>query len=536
MSARRDREEVTGTLAVADVETTFLKDGEKPRTLFWGLAVEGEGYRRFETTVALWRYLEKRRDKLIIYHHHDFDVIQALVDGAPLTVSRVRGGRIMLSHGPKPHEWRNSYMLFPTGLKDILESCGFKKIGLDNLEERNRADTEDALKAFRILDAKYLGLWGIAPLCAGFLTAASVAFASAEIDAGPVPEWIRDRDAYRGGRVEAFRVGPCGESDLWDINSSYPFSFLDAPPKDTLYFLHVEVDTDGASPFFHLDEPSRKLLFPIGKFRTAVWGSSYDRYIAPHGGIKSVAIERRISADFRWIRLVAQRLAKAYLVRAQAKERGDSALAYAAKIGLNSVYGRLGMKPEREIASTVVKLPPDPDITYCDLPGNRFLVFKKIPARPRANYLFASYITCNARARLYDAICRSSGVHYVDTDSLYVAKGQGAPQPQGKAMGRWKYEATEDFAVETSKDYTFGKTVKRKGGRVICGCSKDGLEGPHKEDLSKCPNLQTQNFVWTVKQALDKGVVTEQSKERLTTYDKREILPSGATRPIVVGM
>lgn len=499
-------------LAVADVETTWLRDGERPRTLFWGLAIDNDPvpYRRFDTTAKFWNFLIRYPEPLCVYSHHDYDQVQALVDGAPLVIADVRSGRILRSRIGDKHEWRNSHALFPTALKEILEACGFAKPGLDDLEARNLADTVDALAAFKLCNEKYEALWGVAPLGGNRLTAASCAFHAAQKVAGPLPVYRTDREFYRGGRVEAFRLQNCGQADLWDINSSYPYSFLDAPDEDTLVIADVEVKTDGPAPLCWINPDAEKLMFPAGRFRTAFWASSYDRYIRPHGAVKTLRIERTIPCDLRWITSLQDTIRGAYALRLQAKKRGDGAFSYAAKIGLNSLYGRLGLKAGREIPILSDKVPEADDIPYYRLAKGKFLSFKTVYQQPSANYLFASYVTCNARARLYDGLMKAQGeALYCDTDSIYLRAGSKFPLRQGSDCGAWKYEGTASLSVFSVKDYVFGDKTVRKGG--------------------------DEQYQWTLRRAVDGKNAILVKKQRLTEYDKRSVNWDWSTVPIYLG-
>lgn len=494
-------------LAVADVETTMLAHGERPVTLFWGLAVEGEEYRRFPTTAKLWNHLCDRSDTLCIYVHHDYDIVQALVDNAPIRVHETRGGRVLRAQGPRNHEWRNSHALFPSSLAEILKANGFAKPDLDSLEERNRADTVDALASFGRIAEAYEELWGINPLGSKYLTAASCAFAAAERVAGKLTRHLGDREAYRGGRVEAFRVGDCGNARAWDINSSYPAAFLDCPPDDHLIFARVDVDYDGPCPFPALGSEERKLVFPAGTFRTAFFASSYERYIRPHGGIRSIEIEQAIPVDMRWVCEVGNLMSSAYAVRLQAKAAGNGPTAYAAKIGLNSIYGRLGMKERREIALVISSLPSaDDTLTYYRLPGGKFLAFKEIRTKPAANYHYAAFVTCNARARLYDAMRKAGNVYYCDTDSMYLPAEATPAVTMGDALGEWKPEGAGRLWIHSAKDYVFGEKEVRKGG--------------------------ARGIQWTLKRAIGGKAASMVEKTRLTAYDKRQVLPDGTTLPL----
>lgn len=511
------------TLAVADVETTYLKNGARPQTLFWGLAIEGEDYRAFQTSKRLMDFLSRRTDDLLVYCHHDYDIVQLGVDGFHLKYTDVRGGRILRAYSHDHVEWRNSLALFVSKLADILEACGFEKPPLnaaghkpgclcpdcfEMLKKRNRADTTDALKAFRIIAERWERVWGIYPLGERYLTAASTTFAAAQQVAGDLPVWLENRDAYRGGRVEAFQLDFCGEADLYDINSSYPYSFLDAPKKDDLYYLDVHVKTNGPGPLCSVGDDREKLMFPAGKFRTAVWGSNYERYIKPHGGIAQVKGVEKIPCDFQWLRDLSGLVKRAFAERQAAKARNDAPAAYAAKIGLNAIYGRLGLKDERETVYYTDKIPDDPDITWYELSKEKAIVFRKIPSKPTANYLFASFVTDNARARLYHAMQASGETFYCDTDSIYLPRGRKFRAQTGSELGQWKYEGTNPLTVYGLKDYEWGPHVKLKGG-------KGGL-------------------TWTPKAMLDGKNVRYVEKTHSRNYDKRQKLFSGKTLPVEV--
>lgn len=503
--ARRKQEPFT--IAVADVETSRLIDGCHPRTLFWGLAIEGEGYERFESSEELWRYLEQRTDRLCIYAHTDYDALCLLNDGIPLGIRDVRGGKILRGSGPQKHEWRDSFAVFPSTLAEILACGGFEKPSLDELDARNVADTVDALKAFRQLEVKFERAFHVRVLGERSLTGASLAMRAAELVAGPVPVDLRWREAYRGGRVEAFRVGYCGKADAWDVNSSYPAAFLDLPETDELLYMKVTVETEGPAPLFVDGE--EKLLFPAGTFYTYCLRSSYERYIAPFAGVKRVRVLERLPIDCGWLRAVGDGLVRpAFELRAEAKRRGDKALAYACKIALNSVYGRLGLKPLRERAILGDRVAAGGDVPYYPLRDGRFLSFVKTRVKPKANYPYAAAITCNARARLYAGLRAAGAPLYCDTDSVYLPAGTELDVPQGDGLGEWSCDGRDqDLIVIGCKDYSYGGKVSRKGG--------------------------DRYYRWTLKSIAAGRPVRAVFRSRRSEYDKREVLASGATLPLV---
>src|SRR4051812_24766456 len=103
--------------AVADVETTRIADGEKPKTKFWGFADAGR-YESFKTTKQFLRFLKGEKPRTIL-HHYNFDVIQLLKDGCDdLKILKSHNGRLIKCKLGE-HYLLNSYSCFPVKLEKI---------------------------------------------------------------------------------------------------------------------------------------------------------------------------------------------------------------------------------------------------------------------------------------------------------------------------------------------------------------------------------------------------------------------------------
>lgn len=517
-------------LAVADVETDMIRVGSIPKTKFWGLAVKDEGYRRFSTTAEICAYLLSREDPLMIYNHHDFDVLILLMEGAPIKIQHVRGGKV-LSARLGVHEWRNSFAIFESKLEKILASCGFQKRSLDQLDERNIDDTVSALASFEILNERFANLFGIAPLGGKYLTAASVAFAAAERISGPLPVDLRRRDLYRGGRTEAFRLGNCGIAKCYDIRSSYPSCFLNVPNSDTCYVVDIEVDRKAfIPPVYQWTDNRDKLLFPVGKFRAMLWGSVYEEFIRPLGSVKRFHVVDSFKIDLRWLQSLGPIMEQAYLMRANADSIGDSPTKDACKIFINSIYGRLGMKVERERCYHGDNA-PNGDFTRYKFPDGRMLWFYKTSGKTvKANFFYASYITDRARGKLLKGLTSVVEPYYCDTDSIYC-KDPGSLDV-GPSLGQWKYEGEALLKVFGAKDYIFGEKRTIKGGLPCDSCQRV----MRKATFSRCAEcggkgeLATQ---MTLKTLLRYGEVKGRKREGTTDYTKRAVYSSGRTAPHV---
>ncbi len=246
------------------------------------------------------------------------------------------------------------------------------------------------------------------------------------------------REAYYGGRVEIHRRSGTG-IHYYDINSCYPYVMTrpqpvgkaydwEGPPPKTLregkvgfaramvdYPKHVNI------PVLPWRDPqNKKLIFPVGRFE-GTWDSE-ELFAAEKQGatitwLDSVWVEARpVLAEF--VRVL-------YQYRDKSLPGYDKGLDQVCKILLNALYGRFGMKEQREAMLFLMEdeIPP---------PGAR-------PASPRdpdcrvwyekedvdsASIVpqIAAHITTEARLLLHKyattAHERGGKLFYMDTDSV----------------------------------------------------------------------------------------------------------------------
>lgn len=495
--------------AVLDCETTLLEHGKRPNTLFWGLATETGGYRRFESTkhLSIFLHSEHKSDPLHILHHSNFDVIQLLLDGVQsLNILRSHNGKLILSKWGE-HLLMNSHAMFPVGLATLFSAFGHKKTPLADLEKRNYDDCVLALDIFLRMDDIFQELVNESPLSRH--TVAATSFHAAERFAGKMPKDLRFVEAYRGGRCEVFNTGEwC--ANKFDINSSYSRSFMEAPEIGQLML--IEVDSDcWHGPFADIDEADR-LLFPAGKFRTWIYQDVFERYIEPHWR-GSFVIREKHTIDLSWLKRVAQLIDKLYKLKCES----DGGLREVCKFLLNSMYGRIGLKGVTERCRILPYIPDGDDITACQLGDyGKFIVWDKRQIVPRSNYPMAAYITDNARGRLYSEIKRTDPI-YTDTDSLFIRSPmfRGGidpglfPSDEGKGLGQWKYEGTDIFRANNLKDYFWSGERMLKGGE--------------------------RNMQWTLKR-MAKGQGADLVEKEFSLELRKRILRSdGTTEPIRKG-
>lgn len=520
--------------AIMDVETSNLLHGEKPRTKFWGYYDRAD-YRRFKTTGDFTRFLRQTPQKAIL-HHANFDIIQLLLDGGNLQITRSHNGRI-INCNLYGHKTVNTFSCFPVKLETILKAFGHKKgrlncpahtvhardsiatrarktIESEHCKEcyqlllaRNYGDCVNGLDACCKLDEEFIALCGVSPLQRG--TIASTGFNAAEKFAGQMPKDLRFLEAYRGGRVEVFdtRETICSK---YDINSSYPASILQCQKTDTLLNLRVKT-ADWYCPFFAANE-TEMLLFPNGTFSTWIYRSVLEQYILPHAKNTSLSVLSRHKIDFSWLTQLQSLVQKMYEYKQTTESEGKR---LACKFLLNSLYGRIGLKGESERAR-VLDYPIDGDDVITHYLGrNRWLCFDKIERESRSNFPYAAFITDNARGRLYKAFVKNRAL-YGDTDSVFSrAKSSRFIGRQGDDCGQWKVERhktgrekREPFTGRNVKDYSYGDEEVRKGGNFF--------------------------RAWTLKAFAAGKTVQEVHRERKTGLRKRLVLDSGETAPLII--
>ena len=484
--------------AVLDVETTMIKDGEIPKTKFWGL-YDGHTYRKFNTTNALLRYLEKARP-LTLLHHSNFDVIQLLVDGADIAILKSHNNRLIkCSLGD--HVLLNSYSCFPISLAQVFAAFGYKKSSLGQLEKRNYDDCVLGLECFLKLDSLFEQLAGVSVLQKG--TIAATGFGAAEKIAGRLPKDLRFLDSYRGGRVEVYDTRSTF-AGKFDICSSYPESFVECPKQSKLLLVKVKT-SDFYAPLF--DRNNIEMLhFPNGVFSSYVYSDVLEKYILPNSPKTKIKIIRSSKIDLEWI----TRLKGFVLTIYEKKQNSTGGIRLVCKLLLNSLYGRIGLKGESERARVLNYRPDGDDIAVYYLGRKRWIAFDKILRPSRSNFPFAAYITDNARGRLFQGFTRNNAL-YGDTDSIFskVSK-QTFSEPIGNALGQWDYQGREKFQATNVKDYTFGKDEVRKGGG---------------------------DFVtWTLKKFAQKKSAESVHRTRQTSLRKRVVLADGSTRPHIIGV
>lgn len=312
------------------------------------------------------------------------------------------------------------------------------------------------------------------------------------------PSLILEREAYAGGRNEAWRIGTVpGPIYYVDVNSMYPAVMIENkfPVKlltyrkraklgelkkfiDKGYQVIASVKLRAKQPIYF--KKDRKLVFPVGEFTTTLSTPELIRAIQDNSIIEVYKMNL-YECDY----IFREYVDYFYNKRLEAKSAGDAVKSLLFKIFLNSLYGKFGQKalnwekiddadPSIIKTETIVNVRTGQRRTYKVFGGSRFVKVDKKDGDNEAYNSFpaiAAHVTAYARMLLWKYIETAGldNVYYMDTDSLFVNKIgydrlTAAGYIDNKKLGLMKLEEEgQSITINGCKDYKFNNHVKIKG-------------------------------------------------------------------------
>jgi hypothetical protein len=242
---------------------------------------------------------------------------------------------------------------------------------------------------------------------------------------------ILEREAYAGGRNEAWKVGEIREHIYYvDVNSMYPYVMFskEYPVKllthrrrgsikelqqfiDKGYLIIAQVQLKADKPIYF--KKAGKLIFPIGEFKTTLCTPELIRALKDGSILKifklNVYEKDMIFSDY---------VDYFYNKRLEAKAKKDEVRTLLFKLFLNSLYGKFGQKalnwerigdapPDIIKTETVYNTETKQMVTYKIFGGSRFVKLNEPDGKNDAYNAFpaiAAHVTANARMLLWEAI------------------------------------------------------------------------------------------------------------------------------------
>lgn len=338
-----------------------------------------------------------------------------------------------------------------------------------------------------------------------------------------VKEFVRK--GYHGGRVEVYKHE--GHNiNAFDVNSMYPFCMTSRVPTnlkgrcrsidiDEQYYGFAEVMINVPNDLYIPPLPVRldKLYFPTGNL-LGVWSFEELREAEKRGcKIQRVLKAYSFYTDYLFVDFVKDLY--------QWKVSGNETHRAIAKFLLNSLYGKFGQQPEKEMYC-IEETAPAGAIPILDMNGN-VTDFAKYTKTSYASYLLphiSAAITSKARLELLKVLDKNS--YYCDTDSVFTSNTMPI---WTKKLGSWEPIGKGHGIFYQPKLYLFEGKWKAKG---INSKEQDVCKFIEGE-----PNVTTRHT--SVKEALRTGKDACSSIEVSKIYrdykGKRKWLPNKDTRP-----
>lgn len=286
----------------------------------------------------------------------------------------------------------------------------------------------------------------------------------------PTPIYLHDskikqlgREAYHGGRTECFKLGHFPVAYMADICSAYPAAMLTTPMPDPEHMTYLENmnpdrinwDHEGVAdveitippmyvpplPYNDIPEETRtqlqrmvrnhtmpkvihgRRLYPIGTIR-GCWPICELRYAQSLGA--TIGMVHRIGFSHKTVFPFSNFVGILWELR-QAFESKNDPRSLLAKLIMNNLYGRIGMRDDLDV---IKQYPKPPQTTIEDHPGAKLYTIEGYDyveeqktqrfGNKYANVVWAAQITGAVRIALHKQIMlQGSNIIYCDTDSVF---------------------------------------------------------------------------------------------------------------------
>lgn len=303
--------------------------------------------------------------------------------------------------------------------------------------------------------------------------------------------------SYYGGRTEAFKRGLCASEEegikpvnVFDINSLYPYCMKKAlfPNPNYLKSFNMKMkDIDSYEgvteaivkvPYNHipyLPMRDKKLIFGYGNFRG--FFTLYELRKAIELGVNVKLYGKQLATD-KLFNPFSDYVTKLWNLRKYWKEQNNPA-EVVAKLCLNSLYGRFGMKildtTEIEFLENLSKEKMRYNWKHnykMEIVDDIVIIKKPIDKNfsPTVNPSLSAQVTAYARHELYNLLNKNpEKTFYCDTDSLFTTKNLDTSKDLGGLKLEYKFK---DLVIVRPKFYGGTTTedkeiVKIKGLRDI---------------------------------------------------------------------
>lgn len=361
-----------------------------------------------------------------------------------------------------------------------------------------------------------------------------------------------ERNAYMGGRTEAFFIGQVPGNDFvsLDINSMYPYLMkkYEYPTRLVDYQTNPDIEiikqslkrfqavakirVKTNSPAYAYREKD-KIFFPVGTF---------DCYVTTHGlnrAIQNNELKKIYEiAIYEKDYIFCDYVDYFYKLRMEYKKQGNKIYEQIVKILLNSLYGRFGMKYKKTISENAESAEDYYRIETYDEETKEYeietvLLNKRITEGLEVNgkqslVAIPAHITEAGRMMLYSIIenIGRNNVFYCDTDSIkieYNNINKVNHEIHESNLGALKIEHRFDnLTIYGLKDYVAGDEVKIKGVPKNAEKIEDNIY-KYKQFCGQSTHLRERE--------VEHFIVKDIVKQLYRIYDKGKVTSSGFVKP-----
>lgn len=551
---------------VFDVETTKLEP--QPKNFVFGCMV-GFNYRKiFYSVDEFIKELEKPlfKNKYIFAHNAEFDLLTIYGNiYKNLDSKAVFNGKFIMANNNNI-TFADSLNIYPASVAKIGSIIGKNKI--DNTKISSEGLTKsnitelDIEYCYRDCDIIFEALNKIFDMIGQIkITISSISLYDFRINYLKKSLFVHPNvdyffESYFGGRTEAFKIGVT-VSKCYDINSLYPSVMYDMyfPNPENLkhetridnkYLNYLLKNREGMVKltlkhkkhyFGFIPFRDKKLLFPNGTFTTSI-NFNELRFALKHKVIEIINIDYVVHGE-RIYTPFHDFIKDKYTLR---KNSTNELMKFIYKLLMNSLYGRFAMRI-KHTSEYFNEIPVEQieDLENLDkfyelkmFSAERedcFLITEneKMKVSFTAIPLFSSYITSEARIKLLGGMLDNikNRISYCDTDSIFCEKHFIGKM--SNELGDWKLEDKLVTEVRGLKNYSYIDSDKMMHD-VIKGVSRNSKKISANQ-YEKLSYLKTKESLRRNKESGSKKL---QTKTLTHVYDKRLILKTGQTKPLML--
>lgn len=463
-------------LMFADCETNPFKRGANYQPLIFGVLRKDGDFKEYRTFEKVEKFIEYcAQFSGICYFHNggkfDFLFMLKYIEGEVLYIN----GRLS-SFKIGECEFRDSFLILPCALAEYKKD-DFNYDLLNDYKKNKKAIKEylknDCIFLSEIV-LEFIETYGTKiSLASSALQFFKKLYGlkNKEFKTKSIAYDTLFRKYYFGGRVDFKKTGIyTGDFKYFDINSAYPFAMLHDMPWGYKFkvsekssdikphsFVNLKCKENGIFPVFGKDGV---IAFPKSEKIREFFITGHEYLIAKKYNLLSGVKIIEVTTHEKTINF-SKYILHFYELKKGSK-KGQPAYIFA-KLFLNTLYGKFGQNWQEFNNHAILKggkieveIKGKKYLYSGELDGKKCLYTSPVKDGWFFNVAISASITGFVRAHLFDAIAKSKGFLYCDTDSIFCEDFAGNVSDK---LGDWHLEGEYNKLIIAGKKlyYAYGK-------------------------------------------------------------------------------